>query len=73
MRQGTCRHTNLALMQNYGSNAWRIHNYQVDATATLLDKAVEDLKQLTVEVNRERKNFQVGVLFRSRAGFVLRG
>ncbi|KAI0343938.1 breast carcinoma amplified sequence 2 [Trametopsis cervina] len=55
------RHTNLALLQSYGSNAWRIHNYQLENTATLLDKAVEDLKQLTVEVNRERKNFQTTV------------
>lgn len=53
------RHTNLALLQNYGPNAWRIHNYQMEATTTLLEKAVADLKQLTVEVNRERKNFQV--------------
>lgn len=53
------RQTNLALLQNYGSNAWRVHNYQLESTAKLLDKTVEDLKQLTVEVNRERKNSQV--------------
>lgn len=54
-----CRQTNLALLQNYGSNAWRIHNYQLEAVTKTLDKAVEDLKQLTVDVNRDRKNFQV--------------
>ena len=53
------RQTNLALLQNYGSNAWRIHNFQLESTAKLLDKTVEGLKQLTVEVNRDRKNFQV--------------
>ncbi|KAI0094584.1 breast carcinoma amplified sequence 2 [Irpex rosettiformis] len=52
------RQTNLALLQNYGSNAWRIHNFQLESTAKLLDKTVEGLKQLTVEVNRDRKNFQ---------------
>ena len=53
------RHTNLALLQQYGSNSWRINNYLQESTAKNLEKAVEDLKQLTVEVNRERKNFQV--------------
>ncbi|PSR71267.1 hypothetical protein PHLCEN_2v12781 [Hermanssonia centrifuga] len=55
------RHTNLALLQNYGSNVWRIHNYQMEATAKYLDKTLEDLKQLTIEVNRDRKNFQTRV------------
>jgi hypothetical protein len=50
---------NLALLQQYGSNSWRIHNYLLEQTAKNLEKALEDLKQLTVEVNRERKNFQV--------------
>ena len=45
---------NLALLQQYGSNAWRIHNFLLEQTAKNLEKAVEDLKQLTVEVNRER-------------------
>ena len=53
------RLTNLELMQKYGSNSWRIHNFTLEVTAKNLDKAVEDLKQLTVEVNRDRKNFQV--------------
>lgn len=53
------RHTNLALLQTYGSNAWRIHNYLLDSTAKQAEKALEDLKQLTIEVNRERKNTQV--------------
>ena len=50
---------NLALLQQYGSNSWRIHNYLMESTAQNLEKTVEDLKQLTVEVNRERKNSQV--------------
>lgn len=50
---------NLALLQQYGPNAWRIHNFLLEQNAKNLEKTVEDLKQLTVEVNRERKNFQV--------------
>lgn len=53
------RLTNLELLQKYGGNAWRLHNFQLEATAKNLEKAVEDLKQLTVEVNRDRKNTQV--------------
>ncbi|RDB29008.1 Pre-mRNA-splicing factor SPF27 [Hypsizygus marmoreus] len=52
------RQTNLTLLQNYGPNAWRIHNYLLEATAKQTEKALEDLKQLTVEVNRDRKNTQ---------------
>ncbi|KAI0651603.1 breast carcinoma amplified sequence 2 [Trametes meyenii] len=52
------RQTNLALLQQYGSNAWRIHNYLNEASAKSVEKALEDLKNLTIEVNRERKNFQ---------------
>ncbi|KAF7794704.1 hypothetical protein EIP86_005842 [Pleurotus ostreatoroseus] len=55
------RLTNLELLQKYGANAWRIHNFQMEAVARDLDKAVEDLKNLTVEVNRDRKNFQTRV------------
>jgi hypothetical protein len=51
----------LALIQTYGSNAWRIHNYLLESTAKQAEKALEDLKQLTVEVNRERKNAQVSL------------
>jgi len=49
----------LALLQTYGSNAWRIHNYLLESTAKQTEKSLEDLKQLTLEVNRARKNTQV--------------
>ncbi|KAI0963256.1 hypothetical protein AcW1_000384 [Taiwanofungus camphoratus] len=55
------RHANLTLLQSYGSNAWRIHNYLVESTAKNLEKALEDLRNLTTEVNRERKNFQTRI------------
>lgn len=51
--------TNLALLQTYGPNAYRINNYLLEATTKQVEKASEDLKQLTVDVNRERKNDQV--------------
>jgi len=50
---------NLALLQTYGSNAWRIQNHLLEATAKQTEKALEELNELTVEVNRERKNTQV--------------
>lgn len=53
------RQTNLTLLQTYGPNAWRIHNYLLEATAKQTEKTLEDLKQLTIEVNRDRKNTQV--------------
>ncbi|KAF8514512.1 breast carcinoma amplified sequence 2 [Gautieria morchelliformis] len=52
------RHTNLSLLQAYGPNSWKIHNYLLESSATRLEKAVEQLKERTVEVNRERKNAQ---------------
>lgn len=54
-------HTNLALLQSYGPNSWRIHNYLMEETAKQAEKALEDLKQLTVDVNRERKNSQASL------------
>ncbi|KZP32221.1 breast carcinoma amplified sequence 2 [Athelia psychrophila] len=52
------RHTNLALLQTYGPNAWRIHNYLLEEIAKQTEKALEELKQLTEDVNRDRKNTQ---------------
>jgi hypothetical protein len=47
------------LQQTYGANAWRVRNYLLESTVKQVEKALEDLKQLTVDVNRERKNAQV--------------
>ena len=54
------------MLQNYGANAWRIHNFLLEAAAKQTENALEDLKQLTVEVNRERKNNQAGLEFAPR-------
>ncbi|KAG2149739.1 breast carcinoma amplified sequence 2 [Suillus cothurnatus] len=55
------RHTNLALLQTYGPNAWRIHNYLLEATAKQAETALEELKQRTTDINRERKNSQTRI------------
>ncbi|KAJ3568975.1 hypothetical protein NP233_g5367 [Leucocoprinus birnbaumii] len=52
------RQTNLTLLQTYGANAWRIHNYQLEQQAKNIETTLEQLKELTVEVNRDRKNSQ---------------
>lgn len=57
--RGIVRHTNLALLQTYGQNAWRINNYLLEETAKQSETALEGMKQLTTELNRERKNSQV--------------
>ncbi|KAJ4489552.1 breast carcinoma amplified sequence 2 [Lentinula edodes] len=52
------RQTNLTLLQTYGANSWRVHNYLIEASAKQVEMALEDLKKLTEDVNRDRKNFQ---------------
>lgn len=52
------RYTNLALLQTYGANAWRIHNYRLEETAKQAERSLEELKERTTELNRERKNSQ---------------
>lgn len=53
------RQSNLALLQTYGANAWRIHNYLLEADAKAYEAALEKLREETTELNRERKNYQV--------------
>ncbi|KAJ2920269.1 hypothetical protein MD484_g103, partial [Candolleomyces efflorescens] len=52
------RQTNLALLQTYGANAWKINNYLLESSTKQVEQASEALKQLTIDVNRERKNDQ---------------
>ncbi|KAL1661918.1 Pre-mRNA-splicing factor SPF27 [Schizophyllum commune] len=52
------RQTNVSLLQTYGANAWRIHNYLLETTAKNAEKALEELKEQITDVNRERKNTQ---------------
>ncbi|KAH9964485.1 breast carcinoma amplified sequence 2 [Russula dissimulans] len=52
------RHNNLALLQQYGNNAWRLHNYILEADTKKAEKLLEELKEQTTSLNRERKNTQ---------------
>ncbi|KAL5535206.1 hypothetical protein ACEPAF_3300 [Sanghuangporus sanghuang] len=52
------RQNNIALLQTYGVNAWKVQNYLMEHTAKELEKALEDLRNRTTDVNRERKQFQ---------------
>ncbi|KAI0271561.1 breast carcinoma amplified sequence 2 [Gloeopeniophorella convolvens] len=52
------RHSNLALLQQYGNNAWRIHNYLLEADAKKAEALLEELKEQTTSLNRDRKNTQ---------------
>jgi hypothetical protein len=53
------RHNNLALLGQYGANAWRVHNYMVEAETKKAERMVAELKEETTVINRERKNTQV--------------
>ncbi|KAG8858729.1 hypothetical protein FRB96_004866 [Tulasnella sp. 330] len=53
------RQLNQSLLQTYGANAWRVHNYLTEATAVQYEKALERLQDQTTELNRNRKNSQI--------------
>lgn len=53
------RQLNLSLLQTYGPNAWRVHNYLTEAAVVQYEKALERLQDQVTEVNRSRKNSQV--------------
>lgn len=46
---------NLELLQKYGANAWRVHNYQLEQDLATIKKNTEQLRQQILEINRERK------------------
>lgn len=49
---------NLELLQKYGANAWRVHNYQLENDLANIKKNTEYLRNQILEINRERKNDQ---------------
>lgn len=55
------RHANLQLLQQYGGNAWKVHNYLLEADAKAVEADLEVLKNRVTEVNRDRKNSQVSL------------
>jgi pre-mRNA-splicing factor SPF27 len=49
---------NLELLQKYGANAWRVHNYQLEQDLAAIKKNTEQLRNQILEINRERKQDQ---------------
>lgn len=49
---------NLELLQKYGANAWRVHNYQLETDLANIKKNTEYLRDQILHINRERKNDQ---------------
>jgi len=53
------RNTNGALLQQYGANAWKVHNYRLEMVGKYVEKALEEMNERITEVNRSRKNLQL--------------
>ncbi|KAF9918632.1 hypothetical protein BX616_007215 [Lobosporangium transversale] len=52
---------NLELIQKFGSNAWNVHNYQMEYDLSLLRKAVDEKRSEVVELNKLRKRDQTEI------------
>ncbi|KAI8332631.1 Pre-mRNA-splicing factor SPF27 [Chlamydoabsidia padenii] len=46
---------NLELLQKYGANAWRVHNYQLESYLNQIKQETERYRNEINEINRERK------------------
>jgi len=51
----TLRLFNLELLQKFGANAWRVHNYQLEGYQKQLQRVLDDQKALVTELNKQRK------------------
>ncbi|EPQ28724.1 uncharacterized protein PFL1_03528 [Pseudozyma flocculosa PF-1] len=49
---------NVELLRKYGSNLWRLHNFQQESMAQQYADAVEAMRGLTNEINRTRQSEQ---------------
>ncbi|KAJ3055175.1 hypothetical protein HK097_011329 [Rhizophlyctis rosea] len=50
---------NLELMNKFGSNAWRLHNYQMDHAVAGVKKVADSNKEEIMSVNKQRKSEQI--------------
>ncbi|RKP24069.1 breast carcinoma amplified sequence 2-domain-containing protein [Syncephalis pseudoplumigaleata] len=50
---------NLELLQKFGNNAWRMHNYQVEGQVEGMKRMLETEKGKVVECNQARKAMQL--------------
>jgi pre-mRNA-splicing factor SPF27 len=49
------RHENLALLEQYGKNAWLVGNSQLEEILSSLEKELAEAKEAAEEVNKQRK------------------
>ncbi|ORX45895.1 breast carcinoma amplified sequence 2 [Hesseltinella vesiculosa] len=49
---------NLELLQKYGGNAWRVHNYQLETFLKQIQQETEQYRNEIRTINRERKDEQ---------------
>lgn len=54
------RHENLSLLEDNGKNAWLIGNSQLEDILRGIEKELADTKELSEDVNRQRKLAQEG-------------
>jgi pre-mRNA-splicing factor SPF27 len=50
---------NLELLQKYGANGWRLHNYQLEHELQQYQKTLEEYKQNILDLNKQRKTEQL--------------
>ena len=55
------RSENLRMLEEYGKNAWLVHNSQLEDQLRVLEKEVKDVKTRGLEVDEERRVRQEGV------------
>ncbi|KAJ3099313.1 hypothetical protein HDU97_003287 [Phlyctochytrium planicorne] len=54
---------NLELINKFGTNAWMVHNHQLESLITKLQAEVDLQKQILEDINKERKTDQLKVGF----------
>lgn len=52
------RFTNLDLLNKYGSNAWKIHNFQMEQLIKNIKDELDNLNETILAINMERKQDQ---------------
>ncbi|KAJ3207806.1 hypothetical protein HDU83_002138 [Entophlyctis luteolus] len=53
------RLANLALLSRYAANAWRVHNWQLEAAVQRVRSEADAVKAQTLDLNRARKTSQM--------------
>jgi pre-mRNA-splicing factor SPF27 len=53
------RSINLELMSKFGSNQWKIANWQLEQASKEIQDEIEDIKEKIQSINRSRKDEQV--------------